>query len=142
VLAGGEAAFKSIAFACPHLRWPNDLLLLVHPVRVGRSTPTVNTGKSPPTDPLTPGERRRMIIVAGILAAAVIVGATVWALLAHSSKSDGDTCVTVASASSMGGGLERACGQAARDWCHASYAQRDIHAEAVQAQCRAAGILP
>lgn len=83
-----------------------------------------------------------MMIVAAFLTAAVIVGASMWALFASHSESDGETCVTVAKASSMGGGMERACGQAAHDWCDASYVQRDTHAQAVQAQCRAAGILP
>jgi hypothetical protein len=50
--------------------------------------------------------------------------------------------VTVTMASTMGGGVEHACGSAARDWCHAAYAQHDTHAEAVQAQCRVAGFLP
>jgi len=50
--------------------------------------------------------------------------------------------VNVTSASTMGGGLEHACGKAALDWCRAAYARHDTHAEAVQTQCRVAGILP
>jgi hypothetical protein len=50
--------------------------------------------------------------------------------------------VNVTFASSMGGALQHACGTAARDWCRAVYAQHNAHAEAVQAQCRVAGILP
>ena len=106
--------------------------------------PTVNKGKTPPTDPLTPRERRVMLIVAGVVAAVVAAGVAVWAMTSHSSTYDrsGDGCVNVSIASSMGGGLEHACGAAARDWCHAVAAQRGVHAEAVQAQCRVAGIFP
>jgi disulfide bond formation protein DsbB len=104
----------------------------------------VNAGKTPPTDPLTPRERRAMWVVGAICAVAIAVGAAVWAMAANSSNStrSGEICVTVTMASSMGGGVEHACGAAARDWCRAAYVQHDTHAEAVQAQCRVAGILP
>ena len=73
-----------------------------------------------------------------------LAGALVWGLTDHSSPYDrsGDGCVTVAFPSSMGGGLEHACGGAAHDWCRAVDGQRDAHAVAVQAQCRVAGIRP
>jgi hypothetical protein len=85
-----------------------------------------------------------MLIAVGVVVGVVAVGSTVWAMTDHSSTYDrsGDGCVNVKIASSMGGSLEHACGTAARDWCRAVYAQRDTHAEAVQAQCRVAGILP
>ena len=106
--------------------------------------PTVNRGKTPPTDPLTPGERRAMLIAVGVVVGVIAAGSTAWVMTGHSSTYDrsGDGCVNVTIASSMGGALEHACGTAARDWCRTVYAQHDAHAEAVQAQCRVAGILP
>jgi hypothetical protein len=108
------------------------------------SPQTTSTGKTPPTDPLTRGERRAVLIAAAILVAAIAVGATVWAVIdgGRDSVQSGDKCVTVAMASSMGGAVEHACGKAAHDWCMAAYAQRDTHAQAVQVQCRRAGLLP
>jgi hypothetical protein len=85
-----------------------------------------------------------MFIVLGVVAAAIAAAAAVWVATDHSSTSDrsGDGCVTVAIASTMGGGVEHACGTAAQDWCRAAYTRHDTHAEAVQTQCRIAGILP
>lgn len=119
-------------------------LLWVDRVRRRKEPPTVNRGKTPPTDPLTPGERRAMLMVTGVVVGVIAAGAMAWAISGHSSTYDrsGDGCVNVTIASSMGGGLEHACGAAARDWCRAVYAQHDAHAEAVQAQCRVAGIIP
>lgn len=109
-----------------------------------KGTSTVNKGKTPPSDPLTSGERRTALIVTGAVVGAVLVGALAWGLAGHSSTYDrsGDGCVTVTFPSSMGGGLEHACGVAAQDWCRAVDGQRDAHAVAVQAQCRVAGIRP
>jgi hypothetical protein len=82
--------------------------------------------------------------VAGILVVVIGVGATIWAMVGNASSSvrSGESCVTVSLASSMGGGVEHACGAAARGWCRAADVQHDAHGEAVQAQCRVAGILP
>jgi hypothetical protein len=109
-----------------------------------KGTSTVNNGKTPPSDPLTSGERRAAVIVAGVVVGVVAAGALVWALTSHPSTYDrsGDGCVTVSFPSSMGGGLEHACGVAAQDWCRAVDGQRDAHAVAVEAQCRVAGIRP
>ena len=109
-----------------------------------KEPPTVNTGKTPPTNPLTHGERRAMLIAAVVVVAVIAVGAAVWAMTGHSSgygRSD-ESCVNVTSASSMGGAIEHACGAEAREWCRAVHAQHDAHSEAVQAQCRIAGFLP
>jgi hypothetical protein len=118
--------------------------LWVDRVRRTKEPPTANRGKTPPTDPLTPGERRVMLMVIGVVVGVVAAGALAWAIIGHSSAPDrsGDGCVDVAIASSMGGGVEHKCGAAARDWCGAVYARHDTHAEAVQAQCRVAGVLP
>jgi hypothetical protein len=85
-----------------------------------------------------------MLIVTGVVVGVSAAGAIAWAITDHSSTYDrsGDGCVNVTIASSMGGGLEHACGAAARDWCRAAYTRHDVHAEAVQAQCRVAGIMP
>ena len=105
---------------------------------------TTSTGKTPPTDPLTTSERRAVLIAAAILIGLIAIGATVWAVVTSSSGANRSTdeCVTVAVASSMGGGVEHACGDAARTWCLAAYTQQNPHAQAVQVQCRGAGILP
>jgi hypothetical protein len=118
--------------------------LFIDRLRRTKEQPTVNTGKTPPTDPLTPRERRAIWVVGAIFVVAIAVGATVWEATDQSSSAvrSGQTCVTVTMASSMGGGVEHACGAAALDWCRAAYVQHDAHAEAVQAQCRVAGILP
>jgi hypothetical protein len=119
-------------------------LLLIDRLRRTKEPQTVNSGKTPPTGPLTPRERHAMWVVAGIFVVVIALGATLWAMAGRSSSSvrSGESCVTVSMASSMGGGVEHACGAAARDWCRAAYAQHDTHAHAVQAQCRVAGILP
>jgi hypothetical protein len=85
-----------------------------------------------------------VLIAVAVLVTVIAVGATAWAVLTHLSASgqSEDVCVTVTMASSMGGGVEHACGAAARTWCQAAYAQADGHAQAVQVQCRAAGLLP
>jgi hypothetical protein len=85
-----------------------------------------------------------MLVVIGVLVAVVAAGAIAWAIVGHSSGHDstGDGCVDVAIASSMGGSIEHTCGAAARDRCRAVYARNDPQAQAVQAQCRAAGIPP
>ena len=85
-----------------------------------------------------------MLIVVGVVAALIAAAALAWVMTKHSSAYDQsrDGCVNVSEASSMGGGVEHACGSAARDWCRAVYAQHDAHAVTVQAQCRNAGILP
>jgi hypothetical protein len=85
-----------------------------------------------------------MFIVVGVVAAVVGAAAAVWAVTEHSSTYDrsGDGCVNVTIASSMGGGIEHACGTAAQDWCRAVSTRHDTHAVAVQTECRKAGILP
>ncbi|MBV8930376.1 MAG: hypothetical protein JO152_14745 [Mycobacteriaceae bacterium] len=84
-----------------------------------------------------------MLIVTGIVAVVIAAGVAAWALTSHSSAYDrsGDGCVNVTIASSMGGGIEHACGTAAQDWCRAVSGRQDAHAQAVAAQCRIAGIL-
>jgi hypothetical protein len=85
-----------------------------------------------------------MLIGIAVIVGAIAAGSIAWVMTDHSSTYDrsGNGCVNVAIASSMGGSLEHACGTAARDWCRTVYAQHDAKAEAVQAQCRVAGILP
>jgi hypothetical protein len=83
-----------------------------------------------------------MFVVLGVVAAAIAAAAAVWAATDHSSYDSGGGCVTGAIASTMGGGVEHACGTAAQDWCRAVSTRHDTHAEAVQTQCRIAGIRP
>ena len=99
---------------------------------------TVNRGKTPPTDPLLPRERRVMLIVACVVVVLIAVGAVIWATVSHDAPTD---CVSISVPGPMGGAIEHACGGAAREWCQAASLQHDAHSEAVQAQCRAVGIL-
>lgn len=85
------------------------------------------------------------MLIAGVVVVVLIaIGVAVWVVASNRSDSvhSVDTCVTLAMASSMGGGVEHACGKAAHDWCRAAYAQQGVHAQAVQVQCRHVGILP
>jgi Tfp pilus assembly protein PilX len=91
---------------------------------------------------MTPKERRAVLIVVAVLAALIVIAAAVWVVIDRRSANSADKCVTIGVASSMGGNVEHACGKAAHDWCTAAYAQHDAHAQAVQAGCRTAGILP
>jgi hypothetical protein len=136
----GEDVFRRASRRCAGPEMP---LLWVDRVSRTKEPPTANRGRTPPTDPLTPGDRRAMLVVTGVVVAVIAAGATAWAMSDHSSTYDrsGDGCVNVTFASTMGGGLEHACGAAARDWCRAAYARHDLHADAVQAQCQVAGIL-
>lgn len=107
-----------------------------------KEPPTLTTGKSPPTGPLSRGERRAAGVVVAILVAAIALGTAVWVFLFAGSADPGvDKCVTVSTASSMGGGVEHACGHAAHDWCLAASSQHNAHAQVVQQQCRLAGIV-
>jgi hypothetical protein len=54
-------------------------------VRRAKEPPTVNKGKTPPTEPLTPGERRAMRIAVGVVVGAIAAGSTAWVLTDHSS---------------------------------------------------------
>lgn len=85
-----------------------------------------------------------MLVVVGAVVLVIAVGAAVWLLAGRTStgKGSNEGCVTVSIASTMGGAVERACGSAARDWCRAVSGAHDAHAQAVQAQCRVAGLLP
>ncbi|MET9488212.1 hypothetical protein [Nocardia sp. NPDC006630] len=101
-------------------------------------------GKTPPTDPLSPRERRRMLIGTAVVTVVLAVGVLMWVLLDRSpdySRSE-NGCVTVQSAGPMGGQQQRACGAQALAWCRAEYAKQDAAAVRVQQQCTLAGILP
>jgi hypothetical protein len=124
---------------------PGNPLLLTGRVRRTKEPKTVNRGKTPPTEPLTSGERRVMRIAVGAIVGVIAAGSTAWVITDHSSDPydrSGDGCVNVTFASSTGGGIQHACGTAARDLCRSVDGQHNAHAEAVQAQCRVAGILP
>ncbi|MEZ0054413.1 hypothetical protein ABIA30_005454 [Mycobacterium sp. MAA66] len=100
-----------------------------------------NAGKTPPTDPLTARERRAALVVAAVVGT-VAVGAAVAYTVGESAapRQPGDPCITVSTASSMGGGVEHACGAAAQNSCRAAFQKQDVHSTAVQAACRTAGI--
>jgi hypothetical protein len=124
---------------------PGNPLLLTGRVLRTKEPKTVNRGKTPPTEPLTSGERRVMRIAVGAIVGVIAAGSTAWVITDHSSDPydrSGDGCVSVTFASSTGGGIQHACGTAARDLCRSVDGQHNAHAEAVQAQCRVAGISP
>gem|GEM_PF-4811002 len=54
-------------------------------MRRTKEQPTANIGKTPPTAPLTRGERRAVLIAVAVLVAVIAVGATAWAVLNHPS---------------------------------------------------------
>jgi hypothetical protein len=100
--------------------------------------------KSPPTEPLSARERRVLLIAGVVVAVLLAAGLGSWALLDRGPdySRSGNGCVAVESASSMGGSVQRACGDRARDWCRAETDHPNAAAAAVLRQCRLAGILP
>lgn len=98
-------------------------------------------GKTPPNDPMTPNERRKLLIVLGSCVVAVAVGLTVWQLTGTPSNygSSGNGCVNVMLPSSTGGGLQHACGDQARVWCDTAYQQNNSPNREIQKQCALAG---
>ncbi|MVU76470.1 hypothetical protein GPX89_04330 [Nocardia sp. ET3-3] len=100
-------------------------------------------GKTPPTEPLTSGERRNLLIGAAVVVALVVAGVVAWALLDHRpdySRSE-NGCVAVLSAGTMGGQQQRACGERAREWCRTVADQQDSFSLKVRQECRKAGIV-
>ncbi|MEC3915127.1 hypothetical protein [Nocardia sp. CDC160] len=101
-------------------------------------------GKTPPTEPLSAGERRKLVIGSAVVLALIAAGVVAWALLDHRpdySRSE-NGCVAVLSAGTMGGQQQRACGEQARQWCLAVSTQTDALAVKVKQECRRAGIDP
>jgi len=92
-----------------------------------------------PDEPLTPGQRRGLL-VAGVLAVLALLGVAVVAVVAPGAYGhSGAGCVTVDVASSTGGGVLHACGAQARTWCAGASAPGPMDA-AVRAQCARAGL--
>ena len=77
-----------------------------------------------------------MLIGALVVVIVIVVGVVIWAFTSGTPQQ----CVSVPLPGPMGGSVERACGTAAREWCRSVSLQHDANAEAVQAQCRAAGL--
>ncbi|MGW4354054.1 hypothetical protein ACWELJ_18405 [Nocardia sp. NPDC004582] len=101
-------------------------------------------GKTPPTEPLSARERRRLLIGSAVVVVSIAAAGTGWALLDHRpdySRSE-NGCVTVLSAGTMGGQQQRACGERALEWCRTVSGQRDEFSQRVLEQCRRAGIQP
>ncbi|MCX4093998.1 hypothetical protein [Nocardia sp. alder85J] len=99
-------------------------------------------GKTPPTEPLSTRERRRLLVVAAVVTVIVAAGLAAWTLFDRSPdyNRSGNGCVAVESASSMGGGVQRACGDQARTWCASVADRSDAQSAEVRRQCRIAGI--
>lgn len=109
-----------------------------------RETPTVNAGKTPPTDPLTDTERRtarRLAVTVGVVLTLAAVAVAFGESTSRPAQSDG-ACITVSVASSMGGGVEHACGVSARNTCQTARHQQDTHSIAVRKACDDAHVWP
>jgi hypothetical protein len=109
-----------------------------------REPPTVNAGKTPPTDPLTDTERRtawRLAATVGAVLAIAAAGVAFGESTSRPAQSDGP-CISVSVASSMGGSVEHACGAPARNACQTARQQQDVHSVAVRKACDDAHIWP
>jgi hypothetical protein len=97
---------------------------------------------TPPAEPVTRRDKRR-IALAGAVLAAVLAAVAIWAAVrpgAYGSSRDG--CVTVTLPSSTGGGLIHECGAGARSLCRHAFASADRVSMLTRPQCRLAGLRP
>ena len=96
----------------------------------------------PRAEPATPRDKRRILIVCGLVVA-VLVAVGIWAAVrpgAYGSSSNG--CVTVNMPSSTGGALIHECGQAAKTMCRRAFTATDKVSLLTRPQCRLAGLAP
>jgi len=99
-------------------------------------------GKTPPNESMNPRERRTALIIGGVLTVLVVGGLVLALALGHSSdlSRSNNGCVVLIVTSSMGGSMERACGNDAQTWCAGAYARTDATSLLIQHQCGLAGI--
>jgi hypothetical protein len=96
----------------------------------------------PQAEPATVKDKRRILLVCGLVAA-VLVAVGIWAAVrpgAYGSSSNG--CVTVSMPSSTGGALIHECGQAAKTMCQRAFIAGDRVSLLTRPQCRLAGLAP
>jgi len=96
----------------------------------------------PPAEPVTVRDKRRILLVCGLVAA-VLVAVGIWAAVRPGAYgSSGNGCVTVSMPSSTGGALLHECGQAAKTMCQRAFGASDKVSLLTRPQCRLAGIAP
>jgi hypothetical protein len=96
----------------------------------------------PPSEPVTRGDKRKMVII-GLIVLAIVAGVGIW-IAVKPGKYDvsGNGCVTVNLPSVMGGSLVHGCGAKAQQMCRSAYAGQGIAVSLTRRQCRIAGIRP
>ncbi len=93
-------------------------------------------------EPLSPRQKRRLVVSAVILLLAVI-GASVYASVGNGSYgASRNGCVNLTVPSTLGGQIFHECGSAARAWCEQSEAQDDALSRLARPQCVLAGYPP
>jgi hypothetical protein len=96
----------------------------------------------PPAEPVTRGDRRKILAVVALIVA-VLAGIAIWAAVRPGSyDASRNGCITVNLPSTMGGSLVHGCGTKAQQMCRNAYAGEGIAVGLVRQQCRVAGITP
>jgi hypothetical protein len=106
------------------------------------SPPTPVYSKSNPAaggESLSPRAKRILLIVCGVIAAAVIAGCLWAALTPDKYATSANGCVNFSSATSMGSQLVHVCGNDAKAFCRTAYQSSTPSSRAMQAQCADAG---
>jgi hypothetical protein len=86
---------------------------------------------------------RRIMVIVGAVAVAVLGGVGLWAAADPGSYGRSHAgCITVSMPSSTGGALLHQCGANARATCRGAYARHDKIALLTRPQCRLAGLGP
>jgi hypothetical protein len=94
----------------------------------------------PQAEPVTRGDRRKILAVVAVIVA-VLIGVAVYAAVRPGSYgASRDGCITVNLPSTMGGSLIHECGSKARALCADAYAGTGLAPRLVTPQCRLAGI--
>jgi hypothetical protein len=94
----------------------------------------------PPAEPVTRGDRRKILAVVALIVA-VLAGIAIWAAVRPGSyDASRNGCITVNLPSTMGGSLVHDCGSRARDLCADAYAGTGVAPRLFRPQCRLAGI--
>ena len=96
----------------------------------------------PSAQPLTRLGKRRLLLIGGILAAALAAGIAWTAISSGSYDSSRAGCVTVTVPSSTGGALLHQCGAGARAMCRSAFTRTDRFSRLARPQCRLAGLAP
>jgi hypothetical protein len=96
----------------------------------------------PTAQSLTSRGKRRLVLIGGILVAALVAGITWTAVSSGSYDGSRAGCITVNVPSSMGGSLLHQCGAGAKTVCRHAFAHGDRMSLLIRPQCRVAGLAP